>query len=179
MQEDDGRLGPFRDRVEDFEHSNKTVVWLQLGDVRHDDHVSRPVRIVLTSQSNLFDEICKLHPFRDWGAKVFAKRKVSTDQRGGPVPGLSDTEYERGWTEDWTRQNMAQLQTWLLAHPSREACYITMMNPRNLVDAVRISPQQENEGFTYTSSDLDKKELRELLAQLALLATMADHVVKQ
>ena len=85
MEEEEDRVGPFGDRVEDFEHLEKAVVWLQLGDKRYDDDEKESVCIVLTSEDNLFDQICKLHPFRDWGDKVYAKRAVSTNKRGETV----------------------------------------------------------------------------------------------
>ena len=79
MQEGEGGVGAFGDRVEDFEYAKKAVVWLQLGDEDVDDDVKEPVCIEITSEDNLFDKICKLYPFRDWGAKVFAKRRISTN----------------------------------------------------------------------------------------------------
>ena len=106
-------------------------MWLQLGDAGVDDDVKEPVCIEITEEDNLFDEICKLHPFMDWGVKVYAKRAVSKNKRGERVPACFETEYERGWSEDWARHNFANLQTWLLEHPSREACYVIMMTPRN------------------------------------------------
>jgi hypothetical protein len=95
-------------------------VWVKLGDAKTDNDVKEPVHIEITSEDNLFDEICKLHPFRDWGVKVYARRAVSKNKRGERVPGCFETEYERGWSEEWARQIFATLQTWLLEHPSRE-----------------------------------------------------------
>ena len=138
MQEGEGGVGAFGDRVEDFEHAKKAVVWLQLGDEDVDDDVKEPVCIEITSEDNLFDKICKLHPFRDWGTRVYAKRSISTNKRGERVPGVWETEYERGWSEDVARGNMAQLQSWLLDHPSREACHIIMRTPRNVVDVPKL-----------------------------------------
>jgi hypothetical protein len=141
MEEEEDRVGPFEDRVEDFEHLEKAVVWMQLGDERYDDDVKNPVCIVLTSEDNLFDQICKLHPFRDWGDRVYAKRAPSTNKRGERVDGINfEIEYERGWSEDRAQENMTQLQTWLLEHPSREACYIRMISPGNVVDKARKRP---------------------------------------
>jgi hypothetical protein len=138
MEEEEGRVGAFGDRVEDFKHLEKTVVWLQLGADSDDDDLKEPARIEITSEDNLFDKICKLHPFRSWGVKVFARRRISKNKRGRRVTGLSTTVYERGWSEAWTRHNFANLQTWLLEHPSREECYITMVTPRNLVDEAQL-----------------------------------------
>ena len=126
MEEEVVRVGAFGDRVEDFEHLGKAVVWLQLGDEDVDDNVKEPVRIEITSQSNLFDEICKLHAFRDWGVRVYAKRARRKNKLGEVVPGCWETEYESGWEEAMVRDNFARLQTWLLEQPSREACYVIM-----------------------------------------------------
>jgi hypothetical protein len=134
MSQDEVRVGPFRDRVQDFEHLNKAVVWLQLGDTRWDDYVGRPVRIDITPQSDLFDEVCKLHAFRYWGLKVFARRRISTNQRGEQILGFCETVYERPWSEDWARQNFKNIQDLLFTNPSREACHIIMLQPRNPVD---------------------------------------------
>jgi hypothetical protein len=137
MEEEVVRVGAFGDRVDDFKHLEKAVVWLQLGDDGEDDNVKEFVRIEITSQSNLFDEICKLHAFRDWGVKVFARRGISKNKRGEGVVGFCNTVYIRGWSEDRAKYNMTQLQTWLLEHPSREACYVIMTTPLNSVDVER------------------------------------------
>jgi hypothetical protein len=153
MEEEEDRVGSFGDRVEDFEHLEKTVVCLQLGDDDVDDDVKEPVCMEITSKDNLFDEICKLHPFRDWGVKVYVKRAVSKNKRGERVVGCWETEYESGWEEAWVRHNFAYLQTWLLEHPSREACYIIMRTPRNLVDAVKPTGEQDAETLVATGRD--------------------------
>ncbi len=93
---------------------------ITLGDDEIDDDMKEPVRIEITSEDNLFDKICNLHPFRDWG-QVYVKCAVSKNKRGERVPGFWETEYKRGWPEDWARHNFANLQTWLLEYPSREA----------------------------------------------------------
>ncbi len=49
MQEEDVRVGAFKDRVENFRHLEKAVVWLQLGDGEYDDDVKEAVRIEITS----------------------------------------------------------------------------------------------------------------------------------
>ena len=117
--------------VKNFRHLEKAVVMLQLGDDEVDDHVKQPVRIEIASEDNLFDKICKLHPFTDWGVKVYAKRAVSKNKRGERVPGRFEIEYQRGWSEECVRQKFTRLKWWLLMHPSREVCYVIMMTPRN------------------------------------------------
>ncbi len=56
MEEEEGRVGAFGDLVEDFEHLEKAVVWLQLGGDDVDDDVKEPVCMEITSKDNLFDE---------------------------------------------------------------------------------------------------------------------------
>ena len=170
MEEQEGHVGAFKDRVENFRHLEKAVVWLQLGDDGVDDDVKEPVRIEITSEDNLFDKICKLHPFRDWGKKVFAKRAVSTNKLGERVPGLCEKEYERGWPEGWARHNFANLQTWLLEHPSREPCYVIMMTPRNLVDKAEPMIAQD----VKTSKKRPYESASQLLADLKMLTLNCD-----
>jgi hypothetical protein len=159
MEEVVVRVGAFRDWVEDFEHLEKAVVWLQLGDAGEDDNVKGPVCIVLTSQSNLFDEICKLHAFRDWGVRVYANR-ARRKNKLGEEGGFWVTEYESGWEEAMVRDNFARLQNWLLKHPSREACYIIMMAPRNSVDAAEVAGERDVES---------SGSISQLLAELKML----------
>ena len=163
MEEEDVRVGAFKDRVENFRHLEKAVVWLQLGDGEYDDDVKEAVRIEITSEDNLFDKICKLHPFSDWG-KVYAKRAVSKNKRGERVPSLWETEYDCGWPEEWARRNFASLQTWLLENPSREACYVIMMTPRNLVDEAKPTDEQDTETLVTSNSSTSQ-----LLADLKML----------
>jgi hypothetical protein len=122
----------------------------------------------ITSKDNLFDEICKLHAFRDWGVKVYAMRAISKNKRGERVGGCWETEYESGWEEAMVRHNFANLQTWLLEHPSREACYIIMRTPRNSVDAAKPTGEQDVERLV-TIGKRPFGSLSQLLADLKML----------
>jgi hypothetical protein len=168
MEEEEDRVGAFGDLVGDFEHLEKAVVWLQLGVAGVDDNVKEPVCIEITEEDNLFDEICKLHPFRDWGVRVYAKRARRKNKLGEVVCGCWETEYESGWEEAMVRDNFARLQTWLLKHPSREACYIIMMTPRNSVDAAKVVGEQDVERLV-TSGKRCSGSISELLAELKML----------
>ena len=161
-------MGAFGDRVEDFEHLEKAVVWLQLGDDDVDDDVKEPVCMEITSKDNLFDEICKLHAFRDWGVRVYVKRARRKNKLGEELPGCWETEYESGWDEAMVRDNFARLQNWLLKHPSRETCYIIMMAPRNSVDAAESAGDRDVE-MRVTSGNRCGWSLAQLLAELKML----------
>lgn len=122
--DDQDTVGPFGDNIRDFQHLNKVEIILQVGDKRHDDDMHAPVHKHIQSEDNLYDWICKLFPFCEWGEKVFASRKPSTT-----VPRILDTVYDasRDMREADARHNINELQKELFDNPSPDPCYITIM----------------------------------------------------
>ena len=145
--DDQDTVGPFGDNIRDFQHLNKVEIILQVGDRRIDDDIHAPVHTHIQSQDNLYDWICKLFPFSDWGEKVFASRKPSTNAQGQTVPRILDTVYDsRRMGQAEAKHNINELQKELFDNPSPEPCYITITTSKNNPPLHRSPRERDTSG---------------------------------